>query len=85
MSDVRVRVGVSVSHVKKIITKSGEPMYFVRVEDLTDNIEVIVFPKTLKKNGSLFEEGKSLFISGKMSHRDEAPKIICENAEEILA
>ncbi len=85
MSDARVRVGVSVSHVKKIITKSGEPMYFVRVEDLTDNIEVIVFPKMLKKNGSLFEEGKSLFVSGKMSHRDEAPKIICENAEEILA
>jgi DNA polymerase III alpha subunit len=85
MSDARVRVGVSVSHIKKIITKSGEPMYFVRVEDLTDNIEVIVFPKTLKKNGSLFEEGKSLFVSGRISHRDESPKIICENVEEILA
>lgn len=85
MSDARVRVGVNVAHVKKIITKSGEPMYFVRVEDLTDNIEVIVFPKTLKKNGTLFEEGKSLFVSGRISHRDEAPKIICEEAEEIVA
>jgi DNA polymerase III subunit alpha len=85
VSDARVRVGVNVSHIKKIITKSGEPMFFVRVEDLTDNIEVIVFPKTLKKNGTLFEEGKTLFISGRMSHRDEAPKIICEKAEEIVA
>ncbi len=83
ISDTRIRVGVIVSSVKKIITKSGEPMYFVRVEDLTDNIEVIVFPRALKKNGSHFEEGKSLFISGKISHRDEAPKIICEQVEEI--
>ncbi len=82
-SDTSVRVGVIVSAVKKIITKSGEPMYFVRVEDLTDNIEVIVFPRALKKNGSLFEEGNSLFISGRVSHRDEAPKIICETAQEI--
>ncbi len=83
MSDARVRVGVIVSHVKKIITKAGEPMFFVRVEDLTDNIEVIVFPKTSKKTGPFFEEGRALFISGKISHRDEIPKIICENAENI--
>ncbi len=83
VSETKVRVGVIVSSVKKITTKSGEPMYFVRVEDLTDNIEVIVFPRTLKKNGGFFEEGKSIFVSGKMSYRDEAPKIICENAEEI--
>ncbi len=82
-SDSRVRIGVIVSGVKKIITKSGEPMYFVRVEDLSDSTEVIVFPRALKKNGSLFKEGKPLFISGKISHRDEVPKIICEKAEEI--
>ncbi len=83
MSESRVRIGVIVSSVKKIITKSGEPMYFVKVEDLADNTEVIVFPRALKKNGSLFKEGKPLFISGKISHRDEVPKIICESAEEI--
>ena len=83
MSESRVRIGVIVSSVKKIITKSGEPMYFVKVEDLADNTEVIVFPRALKKNGSLFKEGKPLFISGKISHRDEIPKIICESAEEI--
>ena len=83
MSDTSVRVGVIVSDVKKIITKAGDPMYFVRVEDLTDNTEVIVFPKALKKNGTHFVEGKALFVTGKVSHRDEVPKIICEVAEEI--
>ncbi len=82
-SDTRVRIGVIVSGVKKIITKSGEAMLFLRVEDLTDNMEIIVFPRALKSNGTLFEEGKPLFISGKVSHRDESPKIICDKAEEI--
>ncbi len=85
MSETMVRVGIVISSVKKIITKSGEPMYFIQAEDLSDNIEIIVFPKTLKKNGSIFAEGSALFVSGRVSHRDEAPKIICETAEEIIA
>ncbi len=82
MSEARVRVGVLLSSAKKIITKSGEPMYFLQTEDLTGTIEVIVFPKTLKKNNIPLEEGKVVFISGRVSHRDETPKIICEKVEE---
>ncbi len=82
MSDARVRVGAIISGAKKIITKSGEPMYFLQTEDLTDNIEVIIFPKTLQKNGIPLEEGKIIFFSGRISHRDEVPKIICEKLEE---
>lgn len=83
ISDTRVRVGVVISTIKKITTKKGDPMLFLAVEDLEDNIEVIVFPKTLQGNGTIFEEGKAIFISGKISNRDEVPKIICESAEEI--
>lgn len=83
MSDVSVRIGVIISSIKKIITKSGSPMYFVRVEDLNDNIEVIIFPKKAEELNGFLEEGKSLFISGKISHREEFPKIICEKIEEI--
>jgi DNA polymerase-3 subunit alpha len=83
ITDTRVRVGVVISAVKKITTKKGDPMLFVTVEDLEDNMEVIVFPKTLQGNGTAFEEGKSVFISGKINNRDESPKIICENIEPI--
>jgi DNA polymerase-3 subunit alpha len=83
ITDTRVRVGVVISVIKKITTKKGDPMLFVTVEDLEDNMEVIVFPKTLESNGTAFEEGKSVFISGKINNRDETPKIICENIEPI--
>jgi len=83
ISDMGVRIGAIVSSVKKINTKSGDPMLFVRMEDINDSIEVIVFPKKLQENGSLFKEGNPLFISGKISNKDEHPKIICERVENI--
>ncbi len=83
MSDSSVRIGVIITSIKKIITKAGDPMYFMRTEDLEDTIEVIVFPKTLKKINFTFQEGVPVFISGRVSHRDEAPKIICETIENI--
>ncbi|MBZ1356217.1 MAG: DNA polymerase III subunit alpha [Candidatus Nealsonbacteria bacterium] len=84
ISGQKIRVGGIISGVKKIITKSGKPMLFVSLEDLTDKIEIIVFSTTMKKNLSVFEENKIAFITGKIDHRDGAPKIICDQAEEIL-
>ncbi len=84
ISGQKVRVGGIISGVKKIITKSGKPMLFVNVEDLTDKIEVIVFSTTMEKNISVFEENKIAFITGKIDHRDDTPKIICDQAEEVL-
>jgi len=38
-----VTIGGIISNIKKVITKSGRPMMFVKVQDLTDKIEVVVF------------------------------------------
>ncbi len=65
MSGGGVRIGAIVSSIKKIITKSGDPMFFVKMEDQNDSIEVIVFPRSVEENKTIFEEGKPLFISGK--------------------
>ena len=39
-----VRVGGIISSIKKIITKKGQPMLFVKLEDLTSKAEIVVFP-----------------------------------------
>jgi DNA polymerase III subunit alpha len=84
ISGQKIRVGGIISSTKKIITKSGKPMMFVGLEDLTDRIEVIAFSDTLEKCPGIFEENKIAFIIGKVDYRDESPKIICEQAEEII-
>jgi len=80
----RVRIGGIVSSVKRIITRTGKPMLFLGVEDLTDKIEVVVFPSVIEKNPAAFQENKIVFIKGRVDNRDNIPKIICEEIEEIV-
>ena len=80
----RVRIGGVISGIKKIITKVGKPMLFLKLEDLTDKIEVVVFPGIIERNPSVFQENKIVFISGRVDNRDGTPKVICEEIEEII-
>jgi len=79
----KIQIGGVVINVKKVITKKGEPMLFVKVEDLSGQIEVIVFPKTLRLNSLIWQENKILLISGRVDSRGDAPKLICEKAKEV--
>jgi len=79
-----IKTGGIISSIKKIITKNGRPMIFMGLEDLTQKIEVIVFPGVIEKNPTAFQENKIVFISGKVDTRGGTPKIICEEIEELI-
>ena len=80
----RVRIGGIISNIKKIITKMGRPMLFVKLEDLTDKTEVVVFPGVIERNPTAFQENKIVFILGKVDHKDTSPKVIADQIEEIV-
>ncbi|MCG2688163.1 DNA polymerase III subunit alpha [Candidatus Parcubacteria bacterium] len=80
----KIRVAGILSNLKKIITKNGKPMLFVKLEDLTDKIEVVVFPSILERNPLCFRENKIVFITGRVSYKDNSPKIICDDVQEII-
>ncbi len=80
----RIRIGGIISSLKKIVTKNGKPMLFLQVEDLTEKIEVIIFPNLLEKNPLVFQENKVVFIGGKVDTRFGEKKFIAEEIEEIL-
>jgi DNA polymerase-3 subunit alpha len=48
--DKKLVLGGLISSVKKIITKNGKPMLFMKLEDLTGKTEVVVFPNLLERN-----------------------------------
>lgn len=79
-----VTVGGIISSVKKILTKNGQPMMFVKLQDLTDTIEVVVFPSMIEKNPYAFEENKIVSVTGRTDVKDGMPKIIANEVEEIL-
>jgi len=80
-----VSIAGLVSAVQKIITKSGEPMLFVKMEDQTARTEVLVFTKVLAKNPTVWQQEKVLVVKGRVSDKDGITKILCEEAFELPA
>ena len=61
-------------------------MAFVQLEDQSGSAEVVVFPKLYQNSRPLLENGSILFLSGKVSAReDEAPKILAEKMADYAA
>ncbi|HOZ36396.1 MAG TPA: DNA polymerase III subunit alpha [bacterium] len=83
MPGSNISVAGIISGVKKIFTKKNELMLFVTLEDLSGTMEIIVFPKLLQKNSALWNEDKLVLISGRLSEKDDTPKLLAEEAEEI--
>jgi DNA polymerase-3 subunit alpha len=79
-----VKIGGIISKIKKIVTRNGKPMLFMNIEDLSDKIEVIVFPGAIERNPKAFQENKIVFVSGKLDNRDGVPKLICQDIEEVI-
>jgi DNA polymerase-3 subunit alpha len=74
-----------VSKVKKIFTKSGQPMIFATIEDGSggQSIEVVVFNSVLEKTSSAWTENACVIVDGRVSHRDGETKMLCENAKKL--
>jgi DNA polymerase-3 subunit alpha len=75
-------VGIA-TKVKKILTRKKEIMKFVKIEDPSGEIEVIVFPKMLKENSDFWQENEIISVTGRISHKDDSLKIIAEKAKKV--
>ena len=61
-------------------TKNGDMMAFATLEDMTGEIEALLFPRIYEDCREAFVVGNVVAVSGRISSReDEAPKLICEN------
>jgi DNA polymerase-3 subunit alpha len=79
-----VRTCGLVSKIKKIITKSGQAMIFVTLEDQFQKpIEVVVFNSVLEKTQKVWEENHIVLVQGRMSFRDGQAKFLCDNAKRL--
>ncbi|MEK7159455.1 MAG: DNA polymerase III subunit alpha [Patescibacteria group bacterium] len=71
-----LRVGGVISTIKKIITKKGDPMLFVTLEDALRAVECLIFPKLYKQYEQLWVPGAVIVIEGALSLKEGAPKIL---------
>ncbi len=82
--DAKIIVAGCVSKVRKINTKSGQPMLFATIEDLSpEALEVVVFNSTLAKTALVWEVNSVVLVEGRMSSRNDEVKMICDRAQKI--
>jgi len=79
-----VIIGGLITAVKKIVTKSSNSeMAFVKLDDFTGIVEVIVFPKIYAITRMLWVTDRIILIKGKVTEKDERISVIVEDAKAL--
>ncbi|MFH1427526.1 MAG: DNA polymerase III subunit alpha [Patescibacteria group bacterium] len=80
-----VNISGVITSIKKIITRTNEPMMFVKIEDTLSSIEILVFPRLLKETTDIWQEGKIIISQGKLSDKDQELKFLANFVLELKA
>jgi len=68
---------------KRVMTRSGEAMYFLTLEDLTGSVEVLVFPRVYERCSDLLVAERIVSVRGRMSIQEDDVKLICEEMSDL--
>ncbi len=74
---------VLVSEVKKIVTKKGDRMAFLQLEDTSAQVEGVVFPRDYARLQQHLQKDARLIVWGKVERRDDMAQLIVNDAEPI--
>ncbi|MEG4167333.1 MULTISPECIES: helix-hairpin-helix domain-containing protein [unclassified Microcoleus] len=79
----KVSVIVMLSAIKMVVTKKGDSMAILQLEDLTAQIKAVVFPKAYEQVKPYIVENAILLISGKIEKDGEEIQIIVDTAKPV--
>lgn len=80
----RVMVVGMVTEIREIITKKGTRMAFAKIEDLSEAVELIVFPDTFSSFESQLKTEVPVIVTGTLENKEnEACKIITEKIAPV--
>lgn len=79
----KVSVIVMINNIKLVVTKKGDAMAILQLEDLTHQIKAVVFPKSYEQVKQHITENAILQISGKIEKDGEEIQIIVDDAKPV--
>ena len=77
-----VVVGGIISEVKQMTTKRGEPMIFIRLDDVTGGVDCVVFNSTYAAASDLCKPDRIVIVKGRVDHKEGETKLV---AQELSA
>lgn len=83
-------IGGAITEMREITTKNGQKMAFVKLADLTGEIEAILFPGAYQQTTGLWERDRIVLVRGKLNAKDRQTgeqlpdmKLLVDEAREI--
>src|SRR3954454_11256450 len=80
-----VWIGGIVSGLRPLKTKKGDRMAVFMLDDIAGSIEVVVFPETFSKHGSLIAADAMVLVRGKFEKDDESARLVATELMPIAA
>jgi DNA polymerase III subunit alpha len=74
---------VMINSIKPLITKKGDRMAVLQLEDLTGQADAVVFPKSYERIAPYLQVDQRLMIWGKVDRRDDRTQFIIDDVEPI--
>ena len=71
--------------LKEFITKKGERMGFVTIEDLVGSVEVVVLPNIFQGVAEFLKSDEPLLVAGSFERGEKSNKIIASSIQPLLA
>jgi DNA polymerase-3 subunit alpha len=75
---LRATVAGIIEEAREIITKGNERMMFVKIADLSDSMEIVVFPRVLNEYKNIIKPESCVVVVGSVSKRNNSTSIIAE-------
>jgi DNA polymerase-3 subunit alpha len=79
----RVVLAGLVMSLREIITKKGTRMAFAQLEDLTDHIELVIFPDVYKEAEKYLKEDHAVLIGGNLEKDGDSKKILVDRVAKL--
>ena len=74
-----------VSGLRPLKTRKGDRMAVFMLDDVDGSVEVVVFPETFGKHGSLIDTDAMLLVRGKLEKDDESARLVATELLPIAA
>lgn len=79
----RVQAAGLIVSMKRIMTKSGGMMCFLNLEDFTNQMEVVVFPRLYEKYGRMMLPDTAVLAVGRLNVNEDSVKLIAEEIKPL--
>jgi len=79
----RVSIGGVITSARKSLSKTGQPLYFVTLEDMSGRVDLLVFGKTAERVAGLMVEDIIVMVDLKITRKDGLLRLAADDVRRM--